>query len=276
MGVKIVTDTSCDLPKGLEKALDILVVPLIFLFGEAQFKDKTMSMAEFWAKAEAVWPKTAAPSSGDFERAFAECIEAGHQVVCVTVSGRLSATYNAAVVAAARFAPEDVTVIDSASLSVAQGYLVQTAAQAARDGADLGGVLAAIDACRPNLHLYISLDTVQYLVKGGRASKLSGILANLLKIRPILGVQDGELVLLEKLRGRNAAKARLLEMALDHFPAAQVAVAHVDCHDEARRLAVELSARTGFPLADIPFVEVGMALATHGGPGTLGIAVVSA
>lgn len=275
MGVKIVTDTSCDLPKGMEKALDIRIVPLIFLFGEAQYKDKTMSMAEFWAKAEEVWPKTAAPSTGDFECAFRDCVDAGHQVVCITVTSKLSATYNAAVIASQRFSPGQVTVIDSLSLSVAQGYLVQAAAQAACEGANLAGVLDAIEVCRQKLHIYISLDTVQYLVKGGRASKLSGILANLLKIRPMLAVQDGELVLREKLRGRNAAKERLLELALEYFPANKVSVAHVDCADEARRLAVELSARTGFPLSDIPFIEVGMALATHGGPGTLAIAVVS-
>ena len=150
------------------------------------------------------------------------------------------------------------------------------AAQAAYEGKDLDAVLDAIEVCRQKLHIYISLDTVQYLVKGGRASKLSGILANLLRIRPMLDVQDGELVLCEKLRGRNAAKERLLELALEHFPAEKVSVAHVDCADEARELAAELSARTGFPLSDIPFVEIGMALATHGGPGALAIAVVSA
>jgi len=275
MSVKVVTDTSCDLPAGLEQEFDITSVPLLFLFGDEQFKDKTMSMAEFWEKAQTVWPKSAAPSSGDFERAFRQAIDAGHQVICITVTGKLSATYNSAVIASQRFTPDQVAVVDSTTLAISQGHLVLAAAQAARAGQSLAEVVRTVEAIRDKLHLYISLDTVQYLVKGGRASKLSGILAGLLKIRPLLGMEDGELVLLEKLRGRQNAKQRLLEMALEHFPAERVTVAHVACLDEARELAAGLAAESGFPVEAIPIIEVGMALATHGGPGTLGIGVVS-
>lgn len=275
MSVKIVTDTSCDLPAGLEQEFGITSVPLIFLFGEEQFKDKTIPMAEFWEKARAVWPKTSAPSSGDFERAFHQAVDAGDQVVCITVTSKLSATYSAAMIASQHFAPGQVAVVDSATLAISQGHLVLAAAQAARAGQSLAEVVRTVEATRDKLHLYISLDTVQYLVKGGRASKLSGILAGLLKIRPLLVMQDGELVLLEKLRGRQNAKQRLLEMALEHFPAERVAIAHVACLDEARELAAALAAETGFPVEAIPIIEVGMALATHGGPGTLGIGVVT-
>ncbi len=275
MSVKIVTDTSCDLPAGLEQAFDITAVPLVFLFGDEQFKDKTIPMAEFWEKARAVWPKTSAPSSGDFERAFRQAVDAGHQVVCIAVTSKLSATYNAALIASQRFAPDQVAVVDSATLAISQGHVVLAAAQAARAGLSLADVVYTVEAMRDKLHLYISLDTVQYLVKGGRASKLSGILAELLKIRPLLVVQDGELVLLEKLRGRQNAKQRLLEMALEHFPAERAAIAHVACLDEAQELAATLAAKTGFAVEAIPIIEVGMALATHGGPGTLGIGVVT-
>ena len=108
MSVKIVTDTSCDLPTGLEQQYDITAVPLIFLFGDEQFKDKTIPMAEFWEKARAVWPKTSAPSSGDFERAFRQVVDAGHQVACITVTSKLSATYSAALIASQHFAPGQV------------------------------------------------------------------------------------------------------------------------------------------------------------------------
>ena len=196
--------------------------------------------------------------------------------MCITVTSKLSATYNAAVIASQRFAPDQVTVVDSTTLAISQGHLVLAAAQAARAGQSLAEIVRTVEAYRDRLHLYISLDTVQYLVKGGRASRLSGILAGLLKIRPLLGVEDGELVLLEKLRGRQIAKQRLLEMAREHFPAERVAIAHVACLDEARELAIALAAATGLPADAIPIIEVGMALATHGGPGTLGIGVVSA
>ena len=274
MSVKVVTDTSCDLPAGLEQEFDITAVPLIFIFGDEQFKDKTIPMAEFWEKAQTVWPKTAAPSSGDFERAFRKAVDAGHQVICITVTSKLSATYNAALVASQHFSPDQVAVVDSTSLAISQGHLVLAAARAARAGQNLTEVMRAVETYRDKLNLYISLDTVQYLVKGGRASKLSGILAGLLKIRPLLGVEDGELVLLEKLRGRQLAKQRLLEIAQNHLPAEKVAIAHVACLDEARELAAAMAAETGFPVESIPIIEVGMALATHGGPGTLGIGIV--
>lgn len=276
MSVKVVTDTSCDLPVGVEQEFDITVVPLIFLFGDEQFKDKTMSMAAFWEKAQTIWPKSAAPSSGDFERAFQRAVDAGHQVVCITVTGKLSATYNAALIASQHFAPDQVAVVDSATLAVGQGSLVLAAAHAARAGQNLTEVVQTVEAQRNKQHLYITLDTVQYLVKGVRASKLSGILAGMLKIRPLLCMADGELALLEKPRGRQGAKQRLLEMVLKHFPAESVTIAHAACLDEARELAATLAAQTGFPVKSIPIVEVGMALATHGGPGTLGIGVVSA
>jgi len=276
MSVKVVTDTSCDLPVGVEQEFDITVVPLIFIFGDEQFKDKTMSMADFWEKAQTVWPKSAAPSAGDFERAFRTAVDAGHQVICITVTSKLSATYNAAHIASQHFSPDQVAVVDSATLAVGQGHLVLAAARAARAGQSLAEVVQAVEAQRNQQHLYITLDTVQYLVKGGRASKLSGILAGLLKIRPLLSMQDGELALLEKPRGRQVAKQRLLEMALKHFPAERVTIAHVACLDEASELAADLAAQTGFPVESIPIVEVGMALATHGGPGTLGIGVVAA
>jgi len=275
MSIKVVTDTSCDLPAGFDQEFDITSIPLVFLFGDEQFKDKSIPMVEFWEKAQAVWPKTSAPSSGDFERAFHQAVDAGHQVICITVTGKLSATYSAAIIASQRFAPDQVAVVDSTTLAISQGHLVLAAAQAAQAGQSLAEVVRTVEAMRDKLHLYISLDTVQYLVKGGRASKVSGILAGLLKIRPLLGVQDGELVLLEKLRGRQNAKQRLLEMALEHFPAERVAIAHVACFDEAQELAATLAAKTGFPIDAIPIIEVGMALATHGGPGTLGIGVVS-
>jgi DegV family protein with EDD domain len=234
-----------------------------------------MSMAEFWAKSEKIWPKTAAPSSADFSQVFRKHIEAGHQVVCITVTSKLSSTYNSAVLASQQFPPGQIAVIDSQSLSVAQGFMVLAAARAAEAGQDLNGVVRAAKACQRKMHIYILLENVQYLVKGGRASKLSGILANLLKIRPTLGVRDGELVLLHKLRGRSAAKQRLLELIAEHFPAKVIAVAHIDCADEARKLAEALAARTGIPLDKISIAEVGMTLATHGGPKTMAVAAIS-
>ena len=116
---------------------------------------------------------------------------------------------------------------------------------------------------------------MEYLVKGGRASRLTGVMAGLLKLRPILTVVDGELTLLEKPRGRKAAKRKLIELARGRFPADTVGVAHIACEEGAKELVPEIALQTGFPEDEILIAETGMVMATHGGPGTLAIAVVS-
>jgi DegV family protein with EDD domain len=278
MGVRIVTDTSCDLPPSLEQELEelgVVIVRFLFRFGLEECEDKTIPMKEFLARAERMWPTTSVPSSGAFAQAFRECVEAGDEVVCITITGNHSAVYSAAVLASQEFPPGQVTVVDSKSLSIAQGLMVLAAARAAQEGKSPQAVVETINELQERLHLFITLDTVEYLVKGGRASRLSGVVAGLLRIRPILTLLDGELTLLEKPRGRKAAKRKLIELAKSRFPAETVGVAHIACEEEARELVSEISLQTGFPEEEILLAETGMVLATHGGPGTLGIVVVS-
>ena len=278
MRVRIVTDTSCDLPPGLEKEIEelgVVIVPFHFRFGLEECVDKTISMQEFLARAASVWPTTSVPSSGAFTQVFRECVEAGDEVVCITVTSNHSATYSAAVLASQEFPAGQVTVVDSKTLSLAQGLLVLAAARVAQEGKSAQAVIETVKELQQRLHLFIALDTVEYLVKGGRASRLSGVMAGLLRLRPILAVLDGELTLLEKPRGRKASKQKLIELARGRFPAETVGVAHIACEEEARELIPEIASQTGFPEEEILLAETGMVIATHGGPGTLGIAVVS-
>ncbi|NLG48589.1 MAG: DegV family protein [Chloroflexi bacterium] len=278
MGVRIVTDTSCDLSPELDrevKALGTKVIPFFFHFGMDPYADKAMSMREFFDRANREWPTTAAPSSGAFGEAFREIIEGGDEVVCITITSRHSATYNAAVLASRDFAPGQVSVVDSLSLSFGQGILVMMAARAAHAGATKEQILEMLDDIKQRLHVLIALDTVNYLVKGGRASRLTGALATLLKLRPILTLRDGELTVIDKPRGRETSKDRLLKLAHELFPAQVVGVMHIAAEAEALEMADRLAAQTGYPREEIILGETGMALAAHGGPGTLGIIVVS-
>ena len=278
MGVRIVTDTSCDLPLSLEQELDelgVIIVPFLFRFGLEECEDKTIPMKEFLARVENTWPATSVPSTGAFIQAFRECVEAGDEVVCITITSNHSATYSAAVLGSQEFPAGQVTVVDSKSLSIAQGLLVLAAARAAQEGKSSQAIIETINELQQRLHLFITLDTVEYLVRGGRASRLTGVMAGLLRLRPILTLLDGELTLLEKPRGRKASKRKLIELARSRFPAETVGVAHIACEEEAKELIPEISLQTGFPEENILLAETGMVLATHGGPGTLGIVVVS-
>jgi len=278
MAVRIVTDTSCDLPPDLEREIreiGVIVIPFTFRFGLEECQDKSISMEEFLDRAEENWPTTSVPATGEFVQTFREIVESGDDVVCITITGSHSATYSAAVTATQQFAPGQVTVVDSRSLSMGQGLLVLAAARAAREGEDPEGVVEAVDDLRRRLRLFITLDTVEYLVRGGRASRLSGVMAALLRIRPILTLIDGELTLLDRPRGRKAAKQKLMELAKGCFPAETVGVAHIAREEEAKALVSDFSLQTGYPEEEILLTETGMILATHGGPGTLGIVVVS-
>jgi DegV family protein with EDD domain len=276
MSVAIVTDTGCDLPHALVGSPNIQFVPLLFRFGLEEFLDKTLSMHEFLERVDKVWPTTSAPSPGDYAKAFQACLNENHEhVLCITLSGKHSVSYASAALACQYFPERRVKVIDSASLSIGQGLQVLAAAKAAQLGASLDEVIAKVKDVQRRSNLFMVLDTVKYLVKGGRANQLSGILAGILQIRPLLTLVEGQLTMLEKPRGRSISKQNLVKRAVACFPAETVTVGHVGCEEEAREIAHAVSQQTGFAVDDIPIVETGMAIATHGGPGTLGILVVS-
>ncbi|NPV87145.1 MAG: DegV family protein [Anaerolineae bacterium] len=274
MGIKIVTDSGCDLPGEMESGLDIQYVPLIFRFGMEEYADKSIPMKTFLEMVSKTWPYTSAPSPGDYNRVFRQCLDHDDQIICITLTSKHSTSYSSALLASGQFPPGQVTVIDSLSLSIGQGLQVRAAAQAAQRGESVASITAMLNDLQQRSKLYIILDTLEYLVRGGRAGHLAGIVASILKIRPVLTLVNGQLTLLEKPRGRNASKQRLLELALQNFPAEAVLVGHVDCEEEAREIAASLAQQSGMPLENIPFVETGMAIATHGGPGTLGIVAI--
>lgn len=279
MSIRIVTDTSCDLPTDLEQELltqGAKILPFYFHFGLDQCADKSIPMTEFLAKTAHAWPTTAAPSLGIFLEAFEECLNGNDQVLCLTITSKYSSTLSVATTASREFPPGRIALVDSQSLSLGQGLLVLAAAQAARAGRTLAEVVEHVRSLRQRLSVYIMLDTVDYLVKGGRASHLVGVLAGLLRLRPILTLRDGELVLLSRPRGRRAAKEALLELARKCMPAEMLAVGHIACEQEASAFADELAQTIGFPRDKVLLSETGLVLAAHGGPGVIGFAAISA
>jgi DegV family protein with EDD domain len=278
MSVAIVSDTGYDLPPGKYEEVErgVITVPLIFRFGMEEFKDKSIPMAEFLQRMETTFPNTSAPSPGDFVAAFRSALAEHDQLVCLTLTSKHTTSYEAALVASQYFKPGQVTVIDSNSLTIGQGMQVVTAYQAAQAGERPEGIAAAVKALQKKLKLFIALDTVKNLVRGGRASHMSGLLAGVLQIRPVLTVLGGQLTLLERTRGRAMAKLNVIKHAMQTFPAEAVVVGHVGCEETARELASELAQQTGFHQEKMMMIEVGMVLATHAGPGAYGVLVVSA
>ncbi|MCK4449692.1 MAG: DegV family EDD domain-containing protein, partial [Anaerolineae bacterium] len=187
--IRVVTDSSCDLPRRLVERFKIAVVPLIVRFGPEVYYDGELSVDEFWEKgAGPHHPQTSQPSVGAFEEVFERLVTQGKQVLCLTITGKHSGTFNSARLAAQRFG-EAVKVFDSLSLSLGLGLQALAAAQAARAGRSMQEILALLEDVRGRMRLTIVLDTLENLRRGGRADGFIAIadrMARALNIKAII------------------------------------------------------------------------------------------
>ena len=268
--VAIVTDSAADLPSGLAEAEGIGIVPLTVRFGDRTFHDGVdLPMEEFWGRiARGELPTTASPSPLELlERYSAAEVAGAVSVVSIHVSGALSRTAETARLAAAD-APLPVAVVDSRSVSLGQALVVRAAARRAAEGADRSDVAAEAERAVADLRVSAFVDTVEFLQRGGRVGKARAAISDLLRIRPVLSLEDGEPTLAARPRTRGRAVQELVERL--GSPATACAVFHGGA-PEAGALATELSRRCGVePLVG----EIGAITGTHLGPRSLGAAVV--
>lgn len=275
--VRVITDSTADLPRDLADRLGIAVVPLIVRFGDRSFRDGVdMSPAEFLAELRAApeLPKTSQPPTAAFEEVFRAAIDVGQDVVCVTLASTVSGTHNAARLASENVAPDRIRVLDSGSASILTGLAAVEAARAAHGGADLDAVEAAARSVIRRAHLYAVLETLEYLQKGGRIGKAAAVVGSLLSVKPILTVRDGEVIPLERVRTWRRALDRIVELGRAQSPLACLAVLHVGNPGDADLLADRLSDLV--PKEEIIRGEIGPVIATYAGPGTVGIVAVRA
>jgi DegV family protein with EDD domain len=277
--VRIVTDSSCDLPRQLVERLKIVVAPLIVRFGQEVYEDGELSAEDFWAKAAGPdHPQTSQPSVGAFEALFERLVAHGRQVLCLTITAKHSGTFNAARLAAERFG-NAVQVFDSFSLSLGLGFQALVAAQAAQAGRSLQEILGTLETLRERVRVMIVLDTLENLRRGGRADGFIAVadrMARALNIKPIVNVVEGQLRLLGAARSFEGGLKRLLDLIARMGPLEHVGVVHTRRQEDAEAFADRLSQRTGIPRARIWLRETGAVLATHAGPGVVGVLAVSA
>jgi DegV family protein with EDD domain len=275
--VRVVTDSTADLPRPLAERLGIAVVPLTVRFGDRAFQDGVdLSPAEFLAELRAApeLPKTSQPPTTAFEEVFRAATDAGQDVVCVTLAATVSGTHNAARLAAEAVAPERVRILDSGSASFHTGFGAIAAAEAAQSGGDLAAVEAAARSALGRAHLYAVLETLEYLQKGGRIGKAAALVGSLLSIKPILTVRDGDVLPLERVRTWRKALDRIVELGRAQAPLAGLAVLHVGNPAAADLLADRLTDLV--PRDEIVRGEIGPVVATYAGPGTVGIVALRA
>ena len=272
MSIRVVTDSSCDLPQSLVDALRIEIVPLTIRFGDEEFVDREeLSTDEFWSRLEhsKLLPETAAPSAGAFEAQFRELQARGATgVVCINLSSHLSATMQAAQVAAAAVSVDfPVQVIDSQSASMGLGNLCLTAARRAADGDSLESIVTEVVNRRDRTKLFATLDTLEFLKKGGRVGNARALLGTVLSIKPIIEIREGVVEEDEKVRTRSKAlkllAAKAAEGKIEHL-----AVLHGNAPDLDELLAL---LDPIFPRDDIITGVVGPVIGTHAGPRVIGV-----
>lgn len=271
MTVKIVTDSSCDLPDELVKEFDIAIVPLTVRFGDDEFIDRVeLSTDEFWrrSKASEVLPETAAPSPGAFETAYRTAQADGYDsIVTINLSGDLSATIQAADAAARAVADEiSVEIVDSRTVSMGLGSLVLKAARAARDGSDSKTIAADIRDAASRTRLVAALDTLENLKKGGRIGGAASMLGSLLSIKPIIEVIDGKVESNSKQRTRAKALQFLVDSLAEAGPVENLAVMHAQCEDLDKFLTRLGQTNT----EEIVVGEIGAVIGAHAGIGAIG------
>jgi DegV family protein with EDD domain len=274
--VKIVTDSASDMSPEMARRLDVVVVSLVVNFGSESCLDSDLDNETFWIKAKSVHPQTSQPPVGAFESAFAPLVEGGAEVICITVTGKHSGTFNSATMAAQRFGGK-VNVWDSYSISWGQIFQVEVAVEAANQGKSAPEILAILADTRQRLQVNLVLDTIEFLKKGGRASKFISIVEKVVSffhIKPLITFKEGELKLLGTANSFTRGLLRLEREALALEPLEKLAVMHIRNAEVAKKFAENLKGKLAYPLAEVPVLETGAVLSCHGGPGTIALAAL--
>jgi DegV family protein with EDD domain len=275
MTVKVVTDSTCDIPPQLMQDLGIAVVPIYVVFGDKSYRDKLdIGDDEFYEKLihGPVHPSTSIPTPKDFADVYNRLAKETDEIISIHITSRESGTYNAALLAKELVTRKcRIDVVDSLSMSMALGLLVAEAGRQAKAGASLDKVTEFVRQAIPKLHLIFLLDTLKYVVRGGRLSKPYGIIGSALRVKPLLTLKEGDLSMVGVARTKAKAVERLFEFARGFPQVKELAVSYTTAHDEAKAFVDRLKA--AFPDVPVSLMRVGSSLGTHAGPGGMGVAV---
>jgi DegV family protein with EDD domain len=276
MNVRIVTDSTCDLPEEVVNNYNISVTPLHINQGEKSYLDGIeLTREEFYARLPDYRPAptTSTPSPETFRQKFEQLADEGAQsILSIHISESLSATINSARMAAEQFKRIHVTVLDSAQLSLGLGFIVEKAAQMSELGHKVDEVLANLADMTKRTYVFASLKTLEYLRRSGRMNFALAGFGELLQIKPLLHMNRGNPVA-HRVRTQGKATARMLEWLTEYAPFEKLAIVHAGVQGEAE--AMRERVREFFPSGEIPIVQITPVLGSHLGIGALGFACVS-
>ena len=276
MTVKIITDSVGDVPPEVAKELGITIIPLNVIFGTESFRDGIdLTTEQFYERLvhSKTLPTTSVPPLGIFVRAFDKVAEKTDEILVITISHKLSATYETALHAVELMKRKcRVEVVDSLGVAMAEGLVVIAAAKAANGGANLDEVVKLTQHNISRAEIRMAFDTLEYLKRGGRIGRAQAVLGSVLKMNPILGIKDGEAYPFARERSRTRAIDYLYNFAMGFSHIDEIAVEDATTPDEAEMLVERLNSK--FPKERIYRAKVGAVLGTHVGPHVLGVTVL--
>lgn len=273
--VAIVTDSAADLTPAQAAAEGISIVPLTVTFGDRSYlAGVDLTTEEFWrlmTAPDAPFPTTAAPAPGTFKTAFDAAFAAGaDSIVYVGIAEGLSGTIASARVAAGMLPGREIHIVDSQTASMGVGLLALVAAEMARSGAAAGEIAAAVSARRRDIELYVALETVEYLRRGGRLSGPAAAVLGLLSIKPIITVREGVVVPADRVRTHSKARQRVIDL-LAARPAERVGVLHaMTAGIEGFREELVGRIPGGVDPSCVSTQPLGPSIGPHVGPGAYG------
>jgi DegV family protein with EDD domain len=275
--VKIVTDVEAGLAPELMERFDIKTIPLWVHFGEESYQEGVnLTREDFYERltSSSEFPKTSQASVGQFMELYRPIVEAGHEIVSIHISSKLSGTYQSASEASKQLPEAKIDVVDSLQASLAESILVWRAAEWAEAGLSREEIVARLQPLIKHVRLIFMVDTLEYLRRGGRIGGASALVGTLLQIKPILTLQDGLVDACDKARTRKRALVRLEELILEATEGntgVDLGVLHVQCPEAAETLAEKLSAvlKPKRVIVDL----IGPGIGAHVGPGAIGASV---
>jgi DegV family protein with EDD domain len=279
--IALVTDSTTYMPPELVKKHNISVAPQVLIWGDQTYKDGVdIQSSEFFTrlKTAKVMPTTSQVAVISFQEIFQDLVDKGHEVLALLVSSKLSGTVQSAMQAKDLMssAREKVNVVDSQSVAMALGFQVLAVARALEDGASLKDAVALAEKSYQYTGVFFAVDTLEFLHRGGRIGGAQRFLGTMLNMKPILAIQDGRVEGIDRIRTKNKAQDRVLELTIEKVAGrtpVRLATLHANAAEDAKALLSRAEQALN-PLESI-FTEVSPTVGTHAGPGTVGLAFMA-
>jgi len=280
----IISDGGCDFSAEEAQQMSVDIVPFYLSFDQETYmkEDVDISKEDYFKRMQEdkdLFPKTSQPSPQDYVDVYRPHLEAGKDLISLTISSKLSGTHNSATLAAEMLAEEfpdrKVAVIDSLNSAVGQGLILREIVRMRDEGFSIDETVSLAGKVRETTKIYFTLDTLEYLRRGGRVGPTTALVGGILGLRPVLHLVDGSIEQLESVRGRKKVLAQM-EAGIGSILAEEdeftnIAVGHILCEDDARGFSENLASGSGKEITT-PLTAVGAAVGTHTGPGALAVA----